>query len=112
MEAQQAAMAAEAAAAAQAAARTAPSAASTGGLQAACVMDQLSQTQLMHLCIHGSGQDSKNADDEMSRRAGDFNVQAGLALTMEGVQVLAAAGMPVAGAPLSTPGVAPPPTPA
>eukprot|EP00966_Prymnesium_polylepis_P058993 1367601-Prymnesium_polylepis.2 len=49
--------------------------------------------QLMHLCIKGTGDDSKYAEAEIDRREGAYNIPNGRDLSMEGVQALAAAGM-------------------
>ena len=61
----------------------------------ACAFDSLSDAQLMHLCINGNEHDARCAEGEIDRRGGDNNVQIGQSLTLEGVQALAAAGMPV-----------------
>jgi hypothetical protein len=59
-----------------------------------CVFDDLSDSQLMHLCLNGNEHDARYAESEIDRRAGDKSVQPGQILTAEGVEVLAAAGMP------------------
>jgi hypothetical protein len=69
-------------------ARSAPTAAPS-----AYVFDDLSDAQLMHLCINGNEQDARCAEGEIDRRMGDNHIQLGQSLTMEGAQVLTAAGM-------------------
>jgi len=50
---------------------------------------------LRHLCIKGNAEDSKYAEDEIDRRGGDFKIPEGRAVSTEGIESLAAEGMPL-----------------
>lgn len=63
-----------------------------GGGSGSALLEQLSDQQLMHLCLKGSTEDAKNAEDEMDRRAENGSPK-GLAVSSEGVASLAGAGM-------------------